>query len=498
MTTTDVRAQLLEVLRAAVTVRDGQTTYQLLQRVQRELDVGYHDVQAVLFRNATEFQRDSSSPARWYRNRAASSSPARSGRLIQDRIPAPYTWQAEALQRWRDAGHVGVIEAVTGAGKTVVGTSAVRDALRDRGAAVVLVPSTPLVHQWHERLRDQLPGCRISLVGGGHDDAPRHADVVITTVQSAAIRRDEIQPPGCTLLVADECHRYGAEFFQRSLLRSYERRLGLTATLARLDDGVDRHLRPFFGDTIFSLGYARALEEEVVAPWRVTLHGVHLDAEHRLLYDENRERSSKALHQLITDYGYELLPFGEFLKRVTATATQQDQRVETQLCRTYLAAFKEYRRALAETPVKLQALAALTTHIEAANGTLVFTDSIASAEAAARLLHRGGISARALHSETPEEERQRHLSGLRAGRVRAIVSPRVLDEGIDVPNADLGIILAASRTRRQMVQRMGRVLRRKPDGGLAHFVIVYAIATVEDPSTGAHEAFLDEILPLSR
>ena len=69
----------------------------------------------------------------------------------------------------------------------------------------------------------------------------------------------------------------------------------------------------------------------------------------------------------------------------------------------------------------------------------------------------------------------------------------MLDEGLDLPAADLGIILAASQSRRQMIQRMGRVLRRKPDGRFARFVIAYVIGTSEDPANGAHEAFLDKI-----
>ena len=74
-----------------------------------------------------------------------------------------------------------------------------------------------------------------------------------------------------------------------------------------------------------------------------------------------------------------------------------------------------------------------------------------------------------------------------------ISAPQVLDEGIDVPAADLAIILAASRSRRQMIQRMGRVLRRKPDGRRAQFVVVSVDGTVEDPALGAHATFLDEI-----
>ena len=82
-------------------------------------------------------------------------------------------------------------------------------------------------------------------------------------------------------------------------------------------------------------------------------------------------------------------------------------------------------------------------------------------------------------------------------RLRVLTAPQVLDEGVDVPAADLGVILAASRSRRQMIQRMGRVLRRKPDGSVARFVIAFAVGTVEDPSLGAHAGFLDEITPVA-
>jgi superfamily II DNA or RNA helicase len=78
-----------------------------------------------------------------------------------------------------------------------------------------------------------------------------------------------------------------------------------------------------------------------------------------------------------------------------------------------------------------------------------------------------------------------------------LVAPRVLDEGVDVPAADLAVIAGASRSRRQVVQRMGRVLRKKPDGRLARFVVLFAQGTIEDPAFGAHEAFLDKVVAVS-
>ena len=78
-----------------------------------------------------------------------------------------------------------------------------------------------------------------------------------------------------------------------------------------------------------------------------------------------------------------------------------------------------------------------------------------------------------------------------------LAAPRVLDEGVDVPAADLAVIIGASRSRRQMVQRMGRVLRKKADGRRARFVVVFVEDTVEDPCSGAHETFLEEVVKVA-
>ena len=85
----------------------------------------------------------------------------------------------------------------------------------------------------------------------------------------------------------------------------------------------------------------------------------------------------------------------------------------------------------------------------------------------------------------------------RSGAVRVLCAPRVLDEGVDVPEADVGVIVASSRSRRQMIQRMGRIIRPNLDGHPASFLILYVCGTTEDPSLGAHEVFLEEIIDVA-
>ena len=84
------------------------------------------------------------------------------------------------------------------------------------------------------------------------------------------------------------------------------------------------------------------------------------------------------------------------------------------------------------------------------------------------------------------------MTAFRNGQLAVLVAPQVLDEGIDIADADLAIVLGTSRSRRQMIQRLGRIVRRKPDGRRARFVLAYIRATIEDPATGTHHDFLTE------
>ena len=168
--------------------------------------------------------------------------------------------------------------------------------------------------------------------------------------------------------------------------------------------------------------------------------------------------------------------------------------IDAALARTYLSAMANRRRLMAETPAKLDALARLAPALEAAQRVIVFTQTISGASLAASALRDQEITAEAMHSGQSSKDRQVILAKFATGTLHAVVAPQVLDEGVDVPAADLAIILAASRSRRQMVQRIGRVLRRKHDGRRARFVVVFVEGTVEDPAMGAHEGFLAEVI----
>src|SRR4029079_11251160 len=146
---------------------------------------------------------------------------------------------------------------------------------------------------------------------------------------------------------------------------------------------------------------------------------------------------------------------------------------------------------------KYDLLGSLATAIKDADGALVFTETVRAANHAINRLDPL-VSTYLSTASTARHQRREILDDLRVRRLDAVAAPRVLDEGVDVPDANLGIVVSASRTRRQMIQRMGRVLRRKQPGVAARFVIMFAQDTLEDPANRVErDGFLDEIERIS-
>lgn len=401
-----------------------------------------------------------------------------------------YLWQAEALEAWRKGGHKGVVEAVTGTGKTMVALAAAREALSAGGKVQILVPTVELQRQWVREVRRHLPGCGVGALGDGQNATLVTRDVLVAVVNSAR-RYAARNLPVPSLLVADECHRYGSSENARALNPAFGRRLGLSATYARSDFGNETYLDPYFGPMCFRMGYERAIADNITARFKVALIGVRFPPGEEAAYVAESRKASDARQWLVSRGLAPEEPFGEFMKCVTELKDGGAGRA-TWKARAFLQAFAEKRRILAETPAKRQKVRDLTAALRAAGRAILFTQTIDAADEAAAVASCGGIEAESLHSQLDSDERREALRRFSKG-IKVLAAPQVLDEGIDVPEADLAVILAASRTRRQMIQRMGRVLRRKADGRFARFAILYVIGTSEDPALGAHEDFIEEV-----
>ena len=402
-----------------------------------------------------------------------------------------YRWQFEALISWLRCGRRGIVEAVTGSGKTNVALAATADANRRGLFVLVVVPSRVLMNQWALCLAEALPDCQIGRLGDNFSDEVNGCDILVTTRHSASTRHPLPPTKAGGLIIADECHGFGGETLRQSLIHDYQERLGLTATLERSDQAVENTLLPYFGGVCYRYDFGQAIADGVCAQPRVAFTAVPLAEEERIEYDDIETSLVQARQVLRTIPDMPQGPFSAFLAAVNYLA-EHDAGPNGKAAVTYLEAFSRRREIVATSRTKYEVLSRFAPLIKQAAGSLLFTQTVKAANHAINRLDPL-LNIEIITGETSRGNRERILDDLRVGAIDAVAAPRVLDEGIDVPDANLGIVISASRTRRQMIQRMGRILRRKPLGSGARFVILFASDTLEDPRTDERDGFMEEI-----
>lgn len=411
--------------------------------------------------------------------------------------PGLYAWQAAALAEWGANGGRGIVQAVTGSGKTRVGIAAVRRSLKEGGRAVVLVPGIELMRQWRDALAVGLgiPASRIGQLGGGHRDSLVSCDVLVSVVKSASAHLPDqiaksILP---VLLVADEAHRYGADTFSPAIAASYTWTLGLSATPERGgDDAMHALVFPAIGPVVFEYDHGAALADGVISDFEVSFIGFHLSGRERSEYEELSEELRETQLDLYQRYR-ELREARYFF----ATLDELYEETGDPTIRRFQSRIYKRRQLLQDANERFKAVDWLIEELPASSKALFFHETIANCEEIAERLNAAGVPARAYHSELTKTERADVLRRFARGSLRAVVAVRTLDEGIDVPDADFAVIAAGSKVPRQGIQRVGRVLRRSKSKTSARILVLYASETVEDPrkanGAGAFAAEIERV-----
>jgi superfamily II DNA or RNA helicase len=366
----------------------------------------------------------------------------------------PYPHQQEALDAWRLAKGRGVVVLPTGAGKTLVGLLALCWARRD---GLILVPTLDLMQQWYALLRAAFPDQEIGLIGGGyHEPQP----LTIATYDSAA-RHIERLGDRFGLLIFDEAHHLPSEFYRAIAefsLAPY--RLGLTATPER-SDGKDADLLDLIGPIVYRKR-PEQLAGDVLADFQIRPVHVDLSPAERAAYQQALDERNAFLQA--NRLGLNTLDGWNRFVMLSARSVEG---------RRAMRAHRDARRIAHATPAKLRALGMILANHPGAR-TVIFTEDNATAyEVSQRFLIP------CLTHQTAIKERQDLLDRFKSGAYAAIVTSNVLNEGVDVPDASVGVILSGSASAREFVQRLGRILRRG-DGKQAVLYEVIARETREE------------------
>ena len=348
--------------------------------------------------------------------------------------------QLAAIADFEIGNRRGLLVLPTGTGKTVI---AIELMLRHSGSVLVVVPVRDLMYQWHDKIR-QATGIDAGLIGDG---VHRFSPISVTTYDSAAIHMPRIGNR-FSMIVFDEVHHLAGIWRSDSARMSTASvRLGLTATPPN-DPHRQEVLLKCVGPILHQQNITQAAGK-TLAEYSVRRIPVRLN--------EREEQRYRELAKLVREFVYEQRQLDDKFcwedihKLISATDIEPTRAAQAMLA---IKAFRAKRKIEEQAEAKMRTLEDLF-RLHVGEPVIVFTGSNVMARA---------ISLRfmvpCLLSNCAKKERREYLEGFAANRYPVLVANRVLDEGVDLPEVKIAIVLGGLASGRQAIQRLGRVLRK--------------------------------------
>ena len=342
-------------------------------------------------------------------------------------------YQEEAVNAWLK-NRKGIIALPTGAGKTVIALAIIAK-LREK--TLIVTYTKDQMMQWREMLL-KYTTITLDKIGLYYGDVKKLAPITITTYQTAYKHINRLSP-FFSLLVIDEVHHLPAEKFRYIAFNSFAlHRLGLSATVIR-EDGKHEELFPLMGGIVYWKTANELVEEGYLAPFRI-----------KPVYVELTIDEKKKLRELIKLY--KLFAKGRSFNDLLKHARFGDEDAQRAL-----SIHSRIRQLIHNAQNKLKAIRDIVEkELEKGSKIIIFTQYIGQAERIAK-----EIQGLLLTGKMDAKERNEVINKFRSIRKGVLVVTTVGDEGIDIPDANVGIIAAGTGSRRQFIQRLGRLLRMK-------------------------------------
>ena len=428
-----------------------------------------------------------------------------------------YPWQEECLKKWKKKQYHGIINVVTGAGKTYLALAAAKCLKEQVGTArlriKIVVPTASLLTQWALAIRNFFDGAisrrEIGLYYGSRRDTPDHLFMiyVINSARYSLARHivKDLEDGFTVFLIADECHRYTGsenqkifEFlpFTAACPQRYAS-LGLSAT-----PGLNRPenasvLIPALGPEIFRYGFKEAREDDTLCPYVVFHIALSFTPQEKKEYEELSRHMSSTFRSLISYYpSLKDLRGSEFFRALFRLAN--DNGNYAYLARLYLNSSHKRKHLTSDAMARLGCVLKLIGLLDKSARIIIFGERIEQADALyEKLDHIYPNQAARYHSAMDPGARKLALERFQHNEVRILISCRALDEGFDMPSANVGIVMSSASANRQRIQRLGRILRRYEGKEIASLYYLYIAESSEEASYFSVEAQTAAVCELS-
>lgn len=397
-----------------------------------------------------------------------------------------YQWQEECLTIWEEHGCRGIVQAITGAGKTVLAVKAIKRLWQTYGGnlwTVIVVPTRALMVQWNRILLS-------SFLEGDTPDRPQFQIYVINSARYRLARQilGKLRGGAAVLLIADECHHYTSEENRKIFEfipytadvpgRCFS--LGLSATVEDRDSA--KILEPALGRIIFHYSYSRAVKEGVISEFRLIQIALSFQDNEYEEYQDLSERMKSLRTQLYTRYPL-LKKAGVSFFPMLQTFAKEDCTKLGDLAKAFLFLSYQRKKVVCMAVNRIFCVQALLSEIDIRKKVIIFSERIEQAEALFALLkYEYGGKVGKYHSGAGEQANQNTLERFRNSEILILITCKALDEGIDVPDAEIGIILSGTGMERQRLQRLGRILRKSDRKKTACLYYLFVRESMEEKS----------------
>lgn len=409
-----------------------------------------------------------------------------------------YTWQKECLTAWEVNEYRGIVQAVTGSGKTRMAIAAIRLLKKQYGEKLrvkIVVPSNSLLTQWKRALLDNADMIESTLdigVHGGGYHTTNERRYMIYVIHSARYRLarqilHELNQGYVVFLIADECHHYTGnenrkifDFlpFTETCSGKYCS-LGLSATMNTTTD--NQILIHSLGKVIFQYNLAHALKNKTICDfciWQIAVSfGQEELQEYEEITDVMRHTRTKLLQACPELKHTHHSGFFAILKEL---ATYKEQHVSA-LARKYLQLSYYRKRIVYMADSRISCVCQLLNFLDKEKQILVFGESIDQIETLYERLYpaySGRIGR--YHSKRGVLANKHTLERFRTEDLKILLTCHALDEGVDIPNVTIGIILSGTSMERQRLQRLGRILRKNDTKRMACLYYLFVADTQEE------------------
>lgn len=379
-----------------------------------------------------------------------------------------YDWQKEAFQKWTENALKGIAVAPTGVGKTTYALFCMQTI---RKKTIIIVPTIILMKQWKEEIMKQLqvPEEKIGFIGDGHRE-----DKPITIAVINSVREEDLSR--FYMVICDEIHRYGSIENIKPLMNSnFTVKLGITATLER-QDNAEELLKQYIGNVIYKYEQKEAIQDNILNKFTLINKGVEMTPVEKKAYDE----SDIVVKNGMREFNYDFIELQEVVKNF--------RHPDNETASTVFKAISERRKLYSNSVSKINAVVDLVMQHKN-DKIIIFNEYIGMAETLYERLTEKNFLVGIYHSQTKDQE---VVDDFANGKISVLVAVKSLNEGLNVKNANVGIEVSRNSVKRNIIQRLGRLIR-KQEGKQAYFYQIYCRYTKEMDDVKKKSSLLSEI-----